>query len=253
QVIELSSTIPPTFEVVPVAITNDLNSSFERVARDMEKRSAEVHVENKFLLEFRKQSDLAEKHFQRFQREAAKEKDAYINLEKVRIQLKNALDQIKSSKKQVELNKLQGLVRIGIRKIQKEKVTTLLPDMNVFKMNELELLEKQIESVIDSITQPKFFTTAFNADLNYNFQLPPVVYTFSPGERAHSFSYEYSAKPRTRVINAPAATGCPENVKKRNERVMIIDNEDEAKQFEMVAPPTLRATTKLRAAYVIKI
>lgn len=248
QIIEPPFDMP--LEAPRVAIAGDVNSSSENVRREVEKNNVEIYAENKSLRETGKQANMRERYFQRFQNADAVKENAALSLEKASIQLRNALDQIKLSKKQVDLNKLQGVVRIGIRKMQKENARRT--DINVFKLNELELLEKQIENQMDSLNQPKFFTTRLNVDFNYNFQLPPVVFALLSGEKEHSFSYEYSPKPRLRVMAPPPYGDCSDKVKKRREKVMVTNDGGETKPGETISPLPAPAT-KLRAVYIIKI
>jgi beta-lactamase regulating signal transducer with metallopeptidase domain len=239
----------PVSNVRSVTLANSLIFSSDLQSKEAEQRVAEEKIERWFSKEASKQIEIVESHLKKLQSDASKERDGALNLEKVRVQLKSALDQIKSSKKQVELTKLQTLVRTGIKKIRRERTTTLLPDMNVFKLNELELLDKQIEREMGSLDQLTFYTAHLNADVNYNFQLPNMVYS-TPKEKAHNFSFQFSTtKPRVRVLTTTREkeANCPQQKK-----IVVVNGEDEMQQFEIApAPPT--HTTRLRSVYIIKI
>ncbi|MGI8635112.1 MAG: hypothetical protein ACR2KZ_06880 [Segetibacter sp.] len=234
-------------ELKPETKATYLNVVLEKATKNLEKNKLSLKLENLFSKEASQQLELAANHLRNIQKERVKENGAALNMEKVRTQLNKALEQIKFSKKPVEFDKLQTLVRIGMKKIQKEKSTTLLPDVYVFKLNELELIERQIEKEIDFINQPRVFTTRTNTSANYTFELPAVVYTTS--EKPHNFSFQYSTEPvRVRSIAAPRET---RNFLRKKENVIVIDN-DEVQSVE-IAPQTPVAPKQFKRVYVIKI
>lgn len=190
-------------------------------------------------------AETIQRRFKRFGLEANKENK--VDLPRVAIQLKKALEEIKVAGERGELAKLQGLVRTGIRTIERERVNGTKTGFEL-KIDKLELLEKQIEKAIDSMQLSKFFTTASNSDLNINFEMPAVVYTIAPGEKQHPFSYEYFAAPRVKIVDAAKTTNCTKAKNKKQKAVVY--NEDENNQDEIVAPPP---PSRSRAVYVIKI
>lgn len=246
----LSTSTNCDLQVRPVIKTEPLNFVFEKNSKNQEKSNWNIKLENWLSKEASQQMEIAANYMRKLQKEA-KENETTVNLEKVKAQLNNALQQIKASKKQVELSKLHTLVRIGIRKIEKEKGENFLPDINVFKLSELELIEKQIEREVDSISntnQIKFFTTRVNADADYTFNLPAVIYA---PEKPHNFSFQYSTTP-ARIANiAPPRE--VRNILRKNEMIRDGDSDkDEIKSVETAPQPPVRAT-RVRSVYVIRI
>ncbi|HSU50736.1 MAG TPA: M56 family metallopeptidase [Segetibacter sp.] len=236
-------------QLFPETKATNLNVLFEKAAKNLEKSNFSIKLENILSKEASQQIELAANRLINVQKERVKETGSTLNMEKVRTQLTKALEQIKFSKKQVELDKLHTLVQIGMRKIQKEKTTTLLPDVNVFKLSELELIEKQIEREMDSINQPRFFTTRTNTNANYTFELPAVIY-MTP-EKPHNFSFQYSTEPvRVRSIAAPRETKI--SLRKKDD-VIIMDNDNDEVQSIEIAPPPPVAPKQFKRVYVIKI
>jgi beta-lactamase regulating signal transducer with metallopeptidase domain len=250
KILEPAST-PKESEVRAAEKADRLKLVFEKSLKNAERSNGDVKLGNWFSQEASQQMEVASNYLKRLQKETGKEKESAINIEKVKTQLNNALQQIRASKKQVELSRLRGIVRLGIKKIEKEKVATLLPDMNVFKLNELELIERQIEKEVDSINasnHSEFFNTRVNANSNFTFELPAVVYT-TP-EKPHNFSFQYSTRPaRVPTITAPREARI---YLKKNEAIKESDDNCESQSVEIAPQPPAR-TVKFKSVYIIRI
>lgn len=232
-----------------VDINNNFSYHIEKLLKDSVRHFNKIEAGKLFIPEAPK---LIEIQFKKDEKRLLTEASA-LNLEKVKLQLQTAFARLKSPKKQVELGKLQSIVKAGIRKIQREKIISLLPDMNVYKLNELEQLEKQIESELDSINKPDIYTTGYTSNVNYCIQLPAVSYTLST-DSDHIFSYEYNNKTKARVIEP--STKEANNKDNRNERVIITnddDDDDDEPNFHQPPLTPVHLTGKARKVYIIKI
>ncbi|GEO10131.1 M56 family metallopeptidase [Segetibacter aerophilus] len=249
KLVEAASVVNPMIEVSSPSFAASLNVALENWSKNQDYFKTQEKTEKWFSEEAFKQMEVAKNQLRKVQKETIKEKDI-LNLEKVRMQVASALEQVKSTNKKVELSKLKSLVRLGIKKIQKEKVSTLLPDMNVFKLNELELLEKQIEKEMTSLNQTTFYTTASITNTDYNFRVPAVVYT-PPTEKEHTFSFQFSTKPRVRVISSQGLIELKREQKK--EKLPVAEaEEDDVTHNETIAPPPA-PPARVRSVYIIKI
>lgn len=213
---------------------------YREIAEDEEKKFRQDKTRQLDIA--RRQTKLAEKQVEKIQQEFTTIKMA--NFEKAQVQLKKALEQLKTSSKQLELRKLQGFVKMGIRKLDKEKMPEV-PGLNL-KADELEMLENQIQAALDSISQPTFYTASFSDNGNLTFQFPAVAYPVQPEQKDYSFSFEYTAKPRVRAVIVPAAAGRLEQMKrKEKEKLIIVEGDEEVRQPTAAAPPT-PSGTKIR-------
>ncbi|MCW3080127.1 M56 family metallopeptidase [Segetibacter sp.] len=244
-----TATLAHSVTTVKPAMVTSLNLAMESLAKGQEYFKAQINAEKWFSKEVSEQIEMTENHLKKIQKETIKEKEV-LNLQKVRMHVANTMEQLKSANKKLELSKLKSLVRIGIRKIQKEGSNTLLPDINVFKLNELELLEQQIEKELNSLNQPAFYTTALISNVDDYSHVPTIVYT-SAAEKERSFSFQFSTKPKVRVINRQGVIELKKEQKKEK-GAFTETEEDDIIQMETIAPPPARPA-RVRSMYIIKI
>ncbi|MDQ6814801.1 MAG: M56 family metallopeptidase, partial [Bacteroidota bacterium] len=166
---ELSKNIPCSPSAIKqYSVTNPLNFYDNTDRKDGQKASvAALLPENWLPKEGSRQIEIAQSQVNRLQRAMVNENEVDANLKKIKLQLNNALEELKSSKNQVELSKLRLLVRSTVRKtisdMKRKSVTRTLTDLHFFRLNELELLQHEIERQIDSIEEPSFLATTLNA------------------------------------------------------------------------------------------
>jgi beta-lactamase regulating signal transducer with metallopeptidase domain len=247
---EAPAVTDPLTEAKALSFTGSLNLAMENWSKNQEYFTSQEKTGKWFSEEAFRQMEIAKKDLQKVQRETMKEKDV-LNLEKVRVQVASALKQIKFSNKKLELSKLKSLVQLGIKEIQKEKITSILPDINIFKLSELELLEKQLEKEMSSLKQPMFYTTALTDNIDYNFRVPAAVYTPS-AEKEHTFSFQFSTRPGVRVISAQSVQEFKKEQKKMEKTIVTDTEEDDIIQTETNAPTPPRPA-RVRSTYIIKI
>jgi hypothetical protein len=144
------------------------------------------------------------------------------------------------------------LVSIGIKKIMKEKPASILPDIKLYQLNELELLQKQIEREMDSLDLPVFYSTGLNVAADFTVQLPSAVFTV-PQEKEHTYSFEYSTRSPARVIAITTSRPVIHAKKKKAVEAETIETiEEETQQWE-IRSASPAPTTRFRATYTIKI
>lgn len=221
-----------TEEVIPVA-PEDNNEALRKLSEDIKENKL-----NAQLVEVSKQTQLAVIRLERIQTEFSSGKN--VTLEKVRIKLRKALAELKSSRKQGESDRRSAaLATIRTRKATEQKGINLRGLQN----NELILLEEQIDNVLDSLNHVTFYTAAMNDNTNLAIQFPAVVYQLKPEPRAQSFSYEYPSKPAVRVIKAPVF-GWGQDKSKTKEKVIVVTGDEDV--IDKVAPPPPPPGIKIR-------
>lgn len=230
------------FAANAVTINNILTAHFDEV--DNFQNSSENAL---------RQKELTEENFERFQHHYNLKNNDFFNNEKTGAQLKNALMQIRNLKKQEDLNKLQRLVNIEIKKIQMDRINMIDPALQVLKLSELALLENQIESIFNSLQSSKIFTTISNAHANINAELPKIIHSIIPTEeKEHSYSYEFLSHPKVRIISRKN-TKEPIKVNSIKDEISVLINDETAIQKDEIVPPPAPKAFKFRAVYTIRI
>ncbi len=169
--------------------------------------------------------------------ERSEKLDQPYDKEKIMHDMQIVLSQIKATKLKLQKSIPSSTYKVYRSDNQNGPTIASIQAKRFQQEEELKTLAEEIRKQWEEVQQQYVYLTRIDENMNFSVQLPAVVYT-SP--KAHSYSYEFTEKPRVRVAaSAPAlntTNSCAEAEKKAKAAEDLYSEDDLQKEVIISCP-----------------
>lgn len=231
----------------------------EMIAAHLEKsiEALNVHlVEVKFPAAAVKEWEiaLAEDHFKELAKNLFEKNKTIIDQKQVITQIKAALDQLKTIK--IELNSVNKKNSIAVagnaERVNQLRIRT---QNDLCNTERLQTITKQLQLLTEKADKQRQKAHESNHRYYKNLAIPNVIYQLPFQEKPHSFSFEFSEKPKVKV-EVPNSFKRSLNKGKKVNKIVVIDDDNVFEQESLLPALEEKSRPKVtlnRNFYTIRI